>query len=115
MKKIQSILVTISIVLPSVTFAQSLEEYVSTTTRINDNMEVRILVKDLAARLAYDEAMNEGVENYNARKRELLNKDGDRYGAVALKRLMKFCAGDKTIKLYSKPDEDTCSYIKTLE
>lgn len=115
MKKIKNILVTIAITLPGVTFAQSLEEYVSTNSHINGNMEVRILVKDLAARLAYNEAMDEGVENTSARKRELLNKDGDRYGTVALKRLMKFCLGDKTIKLYSKPDEETCTYIKTVD
>lgn len=98
--------------------SQSLEQYVSSYNSLNNNLEARLILKEQASLLAYNEATSEGVGNDAViRRNQLLSSEGDKYGALSLKLLKRYCTGDDSalvVPSYENPDETTCKFILSL-
>ncbi|EKS7782938.1 hypothetical protein ACOGYG_001389 [Edwardsiella piscicida] len=98
--------------------AQSLMEFISSNKSLNDNVEARILVKSQASLMAYAEAQSEGSDNAVKRSRYLLQNEGEKYGALSLKKVKLFCAGDDTaldLPPYDYPDKELCNFFMSLK
>lgn len=96
--------------------AESLEGFISSNHDLNENVEARMLVKQEASLMAYSEALSEGVENTEGRRKEILMQDGEKYGALAIKKMNKFCSGsDVSFVAPSQPDEETCKFFLRLK
>lgn len=97
-------------------FAGSLEGFISANKTLNDNVEARGLVKQEASLIAYSEALSEGVDDTEIRRKEILTQDGEKYGALALKKMTKFCSGENvSFTAPAEPDKETCQFFLSLK
>ena len=97
-------------------FAGSLEEFIIANKPLNDNVEARMLIKQVASLMAYSEALSEGVDDTEARRKEILMQDGEKYGSLSLKRMKQYCLGeDIPFNPPSQPDKQTCTLLLSLK
>lgn len=111
MKK--NIITALCLFTPLICSAQSIESFISSNELLNNNIEARHLIKEDAALLAMQDAINEGDGNL-ARRDKLLREDGDKYAALSIKRYKKSCNGDKRTVLLSQPDDEMCAFFLGL-
>ncbi len=103
-----SILLTASML----SHAETLDEFFNKNKVINDDIEIRLAIKDKAFQIASSEAYTEGSNDIAGRSSGLMRKDGGNYARYAVKTLMDAC---NNIGPYqSKLDDAACDRLKNL-
>ncbi|HBV8012983.1 hypothetical protein ACLAI9_03175 [Klebsiella pneumoniae] len=105
-----SLLFSILLITTTLSYAETLDDFFNKNKAINDDIEIRLAIKEKAFQLASSEAYTEGSNDLAGRSGSLMRKDGGSYARYAVKTLVDAC---NNIGPYqSRLDDDACKRLE---
>ena len=86
-----SLLFSILLITTTLSYAETLDDFFNKNKDLNNDIEIRLAIKETASQLALSEAYDEGANDLSARSGRLMREDGGSYARYAVKTLVDAC------------------------
>lgn len=107
-----ALIFSVLLIVSTISHAETLEEFFNKNKVINNDVEIRLAIKEKAYQLASSEAFTEGANDLTGRSSMLMRKDGGSYARYAVKTLIDAC---NNIGPYqSNLDDAACGRLEKL-